>query len=447
MTGSTITLTHRYGQLVPDPNGLLDLPPGFTYHAFSQTGETMSDGLLVPAAPDGMAAFPARNGKTILVRNHELDIAEDQRGAFGEKNEKLGRPHLDAMYDAGQKTKPPLGGTTTLVYDTKTQRLETHYLSLAGTVRNCAGGPTPWNTWISCEETVQRAKDTFERDHGYNFEVPAAETGGLVTPVPLKAMGRFNHEAVAVDARTGIVYQTEDRNNGLLYRFIPNRTGELAAGGRLQALKVRGMKSADTRNWRSLLDHLFTWGYDPIPVEQTLDVEWVDIENVESPKDDLRHQGFSKGAARFARGEGMWATGEEIFFVCTNGGVRKAGQIWRYKPSPFEGTATEDRHPGQLTLFIEPNDSDLMENADNLTVAPWGDLILCEDGPGKQFLVGITPQGQLYKLAQNALNKSEFAGSVFSPDGSTLFVNIMTPGITLAITGPWHHTQALSRLG
>jgi secreted PhoX family phosphatase len=92
--------------------------------------------------------------------------------------------------------------------------------------------------------------------------------------------------------------------------------------------------------------------------------------------------------------------------------------------------------------FIEPNDGNLVENADNLTVAPWGDLIVCEDGPGDNGLVGVTPQGELYKLARNVLNHSELAGAVFSPDGTTLFVNIQRPGLTLAITGPWLKLRA-----
>ncbi len=428
---------NRYSDLVPDPNGLLDLPSGFTYRILSQTGERMDDGLLVPGCHDGMAAFPGPNGKTILVRNHEMEIDPVGTGPLNSGAKEIGKIGRGKLYDPGKGTKPPLGGTTTLIYDTRTGALEKHYMSLAGTLRNCAGGPTPWNSWLSCEETVQRAEETFEKDHGYNFEVPAS-AGGLVTPVPLVAMGRFNHEAVAVDARTGIVYQTEDRNDGLIYRFIPNHPGELTAGGRLQALRIRDMKSAETRNWKSWIDTIFRWTYDPIPVGQPMDVEWVDIENVESPQDDLRYQGREeKGAARFARGEGMWYGGDAIYFVCTNGGLHRVGQVWRYRPSPFEGTSAEDKRPGQLELFIEPNNGNLLENGDNVTISPCGDLILCEDGSQSQFLVGVTPDGKLYKFAKNVLNTSELAGATFSPDGSTLFVNIQRPGMTLAITGPW----------
>ncbi len=435
---SQVPTANRYGDFLPDPYGILDLPEGFTYHAFSTVGERMDDGFLVPGAHDGMAAFPGPNGKTILVRNHELIIGPQEAQSFAH-DKRLREVNPEKIYDSGKGTKPGLGGTTTLVYDTKTATLESHYMSLMGTIRNCAGGTTPWNTWISCEETVQLAKDTYEKDHGYNFEVPASPTIGLTTPIPLTAMGRFNHEAVTVGAKSGIVYQTEDRHDSLIYRFIPDVPGKLAQGGRLQAMVIRDMKSADTRNWKQWTNKVFPWTYDAtVAVGEKMEVAWVDIQNVESPKDDLRLQGFDKGAARFARGEGMWYSDNTIYFVCTNGGYRKKGQVWRYIPSPFEGTSAEDKQPGVLELFIEPNNSNLLENADNVTVTPWGDLILCEDGPGTQFLVGVTPEGTLYRFAKNSRSNSEFAGATFSLDGSTLFVNIQGAGMTLAITGPWH---------
>ena len=433
----------------PSANRLLDLPQGFTAHAFSRTGEQMDDGLWVPGGHDGMAAFPGPNGKTILVRNHELTATAKNVGAFGWNNEKIEPAAIDKFYDAGSGELPCLGGTTTLVYDTQTQTLEKHFLSLTGTIRNCAGGLTPWNTWITCEENIQKAEETYEVEHGYNFEVPASADIKLADPIPLKAMGRFNHEAVAVDPRSGIVYQTEDRGDGLIYRFIPDTPGELAAGGKLQALKIRDHKGADTRNWRNRRQAIFRWTYNPIPVGETVDVEWVDIENVESPEDDLRIQGTEdKGAAKFARGEGIWYGGDsdkgEFYIACTNGGIKRKGQIWKYVPSLYEGTSREEQQPGTLQLFIEPNDSNLMENADNVTVTPWGDLIICEDGPNEEFLIGVTPEGNLYRFARNGGNLSELAGATFSPDGTTLFVNIQSPGITLAITGPWHEIRQRS---
>ncbi len=416
-----------FGDLIPDPNRILDLPAGFEYQVLSRGGDTMDDGLFVPGKHDGMAAFAAPGGKILLVRNHELEPDEVNIGAFGPGNALLGQVDPNLFYDAGSSNRPALGGTTTLLYDPESRELQAQFLSLVGTVRNCAGGPTPWNSWITCEEAVQRAGGNFQKDHGFNFEVPATADSGLVQPVPLRAMGRFRHEAVAVHPDTGIVFQTEDRDDGLIYRFIPEMPGNLAAGGRLQALRLRSIFGADTRNWSSRL----------IRPGEPLEVEWLDLNDVESPGDLLRSQGFARGAAKFARGEGMWYGLGGIYFACTSGGANRTGQIWRYYPSPDEGTSGESDQPGRLELFIEPNSSNLLENADNVTVAPWGDLIICEDGPGTQFLIGVTPEGTTYRFARNALNVSEFAGATFAPDGKTFFVNIFSPGMTLAVTGPW----------
>lgn len=419
---------YGYGPLLSDPNKILDLPKGFSYKVMSRTAERMDDGLLVPGMHDGMAAFPGLHGKTILIRNHELSPENIKHSPYGERNQLL-KNFADAqLYDTGRRKTPGLGGTTTLVYDTRSQKLEKHFLSLAGTHQNCAGGATPWNSWISCEETVVRAGGSIEKDHGYNFEVPATDQTGLAPPLPLKAMGRFNHEAVAVDPRTSIVYQTEDRKDGLIYRYIPDTPGKLAAGGRLQALAIKGSRSFDTRNW----------GIGPtILVGQKFDVEWVDLKNTDSPSDDLRLQGLANGCARFAAGEGMWHSQGSVLFTCTFGGSREKGQIWKLTPSAFEGTPDEKKNPGYLELYLEPNDADLLENADNITVSPRGEIYVCEDGTVPQHIVGITQNGSLFKFAKNAMNRSEFAGATFSPDGSTFFVNIQSPGFTLAITGNW----------
>ena len=415
-----------YGDLIADPEGVLDLPVGFSYQIISRTGDQMDDGLLVPGAQDGMAAFRGAGGRTVLVCNHENSVGVVTQSAFGEAGELAERIDPADVYDTSEGSFCA-GGTTTLVYDTRERRLERRFLSLAGSLRNCAGGPTPWNSWITCEETTRSSGDLSELDHGYNFEVPALARPGLTAPVPLVAMGRFVHEAVAVDERSGIVYQTEDRGDGLIYRFLSKTPGKLIDGGVLQALKVVDHPSLDTSNRF----------YSRVEVGERLSVSWIDIENVESPNDDLRYQGFSRDAARFARGEGMWSGGGAIYFVCTSGGAAGKGQIWRYTPSPFEGTYREQKNPGMLELFIEPNDGCLVENADNVVVTPWGDLILAEDGPPDQFLVGVTMNGEVYKFARNALDGSEFAGPTFSPDGTAMFVNLQYSGLTLAIFGPW----------
>ncbi len=424
-----------FGPLVPDPDGLLELPEGFTYTVFSRGGAEMDDGLLVPALHDGMATFPGPRGLTLLVRNHEVNAGDGpEDGPFGPGNERLEGFNPDFFFDGGHPghdggLRPALGGTTTLLFDTERQELVGHRLSLTGTLRNCAGGPTPWGSWITCEESVQPANDRFTVAHGYNFEVPAVFPPRRSRPVPLREMGRFNHEAVAVHPESGIVYQTEDRSDGLLYRFLPDRPGDLAAGGRLQALAVRGEPGLDTRNWG-----LFSTAVEP---GATLEVEWLDLENVAAPDDGLRHRGHDAGAARFARGEGMWYGEGAVFFACTNGGPAEKGQIWKYAPSPREGRPGERSEPATLELFVEADAGAILENADNLTVSPWGDLIVCEDGTGDDYLVGVTPEGELYRFGHNVRDTGELAGACFSPDGSTLFVNVQSQSLTVAITGPW----------
>lgn len=424
-------LGDRFGPLVPDPEGILDLPAGFRYRVVSRSGSLMADGFRVPSSPDGMAAFPGPDGTTLLVRNHEVNSdAGDDEGAFGRRGESpLASDALDPglFYDPGED-RPALGGTTNLLVDTRDLRLVEERLSLTGTVRNCAGGPTPWGTWITCEETVERAGSSgLSRDHGYNFEVPATMDGLPARPVPLHAMGRFNHEAVAVDPASGVVYQTEDRGDSLIYRFLPRTPGVLSDGGRLQALAVVDRPSLDTRNWEER-------GVRP---GEPLRATWLDLEGIDAPDDDLRHRGFEAGAARFARGEGMWYGDGAIYFACTNGGRARKGQVWRYRPAPGEGEEGAGTPGGTLELFVEPDDGTLVENADNLTMAPWGDLIVCEDGTGDDYLVGVTPEGELYSFARCAASTSELAGACFSPDGSTFFVNIQADGLTLAIQGPW----------
>lgn len=389
-----------YGPLIRDPYGLLDLPRGFQYRAFSHTGERMSDGFPVPAKHDGMAAFPGPNKRTILIRNHELS------------------PNQSPAVQGGNAYDPQCtGGATTLVLDAQRQLIQ-HYGSLTGTYRNCAGGPTPWGSWISCEENTSTPESdpAVSKRHGYNFEVPTQATGP-VEPTPLVAMGRFNHEAVAVDPDSHIVYQTEDRGDGLFYRFRPQEAQNLQAGGVLEALKIKGQPQLNTKQ--------------DIPIGQPLPVEWVRIENPDPVTDTVRAEGYAKGAALFSRGEGICLGKDGVLFCCTSGGTASLGQIWRYIP---------DADGGTLTLFVEPNNPGILDYPDNLTMAPFGDIFLCEDGRGEQFIRGITQQGQLYSFARNALNDKELAGACFSTNPLTLFVNIQTPGITFAIWGPFVQT-------
>ncbi len=399
---------NKFGSLKSDPKGILDLPEGFQYRVLSRVGETMNDGLPVPNNHDGMAAFPGKNGTTILVRNHELNPVTTRNNL---------PPDLP-QYDHNCP-----GGTTTLVID-RDLNLQEHYLSLAGTNHNCSGGATPWGSWISCEEDVatpyappgyslQQVLPHWGKvsvKHGYNFEVPA--TGKLAQPIALKAMGRFRHEAIAVWPQTGYIYQTEDQNDSCFYRFLPHQRGNLSAGGVLEAMVIKNMPKVDT-------------GLD-FRVGQPQAVEWVRLEDVDPKHDTLRYEAQAKGAAIFRRGEGICYANGEMYWTCTNGGKAKVGQIFRYNTAK-----------ATVELFVESPGTGVLDYPDNLVMSPFGDLIVCEDGWGKQFLVGITPEGKYYQFARNALNNSEFAGVCFARDGQTMFVNIYRPGLTLAIWGNW----------
>ena len=416
-----------FGPLVPDPEKYLDLPKGFSYKIISRKGDKMDDGLLVPGAPDAMGTFPLSEDRVIIIRNHELRPEYPDNGPFGLNNELLGHLPPGDFYDAGNLEKPCLGGTTTIIYNETTGEVEKQYLSLAGTIRNCAGGVTPWGSWITCEEDLTKSDGVLEKDHGFNFEVPATEHIARAEPIALTDMGRFNHEAVCVDPATSIVYQTEDRGDSLFYRYIPHEKENLRMGGKLQALAVKGKQGFDTRNWEI---HTLNSG-------QEVEVEWIDMDNILSPEDDLRFRGHGKGAALFARGEGIWFGDKELYFACSSGGPMQLGQIFKYIPSPWEGTERESEVAGKLVLFAESKSNEEMKMCDNITIAPFGNVVVCEDNGERNRILGITPEGVVYPIGLNVSSASEFAGAVFSPSGKTLFVNIQGHGHTLAITGPW----------
>jgi secreted PhoX family phosphatase len=404
-----------YGPLRP-AGPELALPEGFSYVVLSAPGRPMSDGHPTPGAFDGMAAFALPNGNLRLIRNHENRDAPDTATVKGDGSR---------AYD--QKSG---GGTTSLevrIGGDGTVELVRDFVSLNGTLVNCAGGPTPWGSWLSCEETVDGRSTGYGQEHGYIFEVPVAAEGP-VDAVPLKAMGRFVHEAVAVDPATGIVYETEDQSAAGFYRFIPASRGRPSAGGRLQMLAVEGRPNYYTGTGQT--------------AGATLPVRWVDIADPDPggrPADPavVFNQGFARGAARFARLEGCWYGDESIYFHATDGGDARMGQVWRYRPTSM------DR--GDLFLVFESPSADVLDSPDNITLSPRGGIVMCEDGDGEQYLRGLTPQGAIFDLGKNVLNQSEFAGACFSPDGRVLFVNIQgstldsgtVEGRTLAIRGPW----------
>ena len=393
-----------YGDLVPDPGGVLDLPRGFQYRIISPEGATLSNGAPVPGDHDGMAAFAGPGGTTILVRNHELRAGE-------------GPPVVGINpYDPHEA-----GGTTGIVIGANHKELGAVVTS-SGTRNNCAGGATPWGTWLTCEEDRTTG-------HGYVFEVMPNDPEHELATRPIRAMGFFSHEAVAIDPATGITYLTEDDARGridptdptndtrvsFLYRYLPTdrsqRPGALQEGGRLQVLTIdeRPRFNADFANQGDRFQ-----------------IRWVDV-TPEEPHDAA----LAQGAVRFNRLEGCSFAGGAFWFDDTAGGEQRLGQIYRYLP------ATET-----LELYFEGTDANQMESPDNLTITPWGDLWFAEDGAGENRLMGITPEGAVYRFASNRLNGSELAGPCFAPDGQTFFVNIPNPGITFVIWGPFARRNA-----
>ena len=409
-----------YGPLVKaGPH--LALPRGFTYEVFGVEGHPMTGGQPTPRAHDGMAAFGMPNGHVRLVRNHE--DAEPAATA-----RPIGDPAKAYDTRAG-------GGTTTLevrVARDGSRELVRDFVSLGGTMVNCAGGPTPWGTWLTCEETVQGTGPGGRgKDHGYIFEVDA-RADEQVDAVPLRAMGRFVHEAVAVDPRDGTVYETEDRETGGFYRFLPRVKGKLREGGRLQMLRVPDRRGLDTRRGET--------------AGVRYRVDWVDIRDpdpagAEADSLSVYKQGIAEGAATFARLEGCWYSDGSVFFHATNGGDLRLGQVWQYRPGPGPGE-------GELSLVFESTSREMLDQPDNLTVSPRGGIVICEDAGEVCHLRGLTRDGRIFDFARNILNSNEFAGACFSPDGKTLFVNIQGDvrsgqsgilGRTFAIWGPWEN--------
>jgi secreted PhoX family phosphatase len=416
--GAALPAELGYGPLRPVKDAstgmpLLELPEGFRYMSFGWTGDPMDDGRRIPPLHDGMAAFAGENGRVVLIRNHEVGAGP----AFG-------GPAYDER--AG-------GGTTTTIFDPVAERVISTRPSLSGTIRNCAGGPTPWGTWLSCEESVAGPGDRenpLPLQHGYVFEVPR---DGVSNATPIKAMGCFVHEAVAVDPRTGIVYQTQDRVQAGLYRYTPRTRGRLADGGKLEMLAVDGRRTFDTsRGQRAGVAY---------------DVHWVEITQPErvhvSPTAGyglgVLQQGLDLGGAIFSRLEGATFGDGRLYVTATDGGEAKMGQVWELDPS-------RDR----LRLVYESPGGPVLNMPDNITVSPRGGLVLCEDGTAGACLHGLTREGRIFRFARNNIKidtprngltgdytQREFAGATYSPDGRWLFFNAQTPGITFAITGPW----------
>jgi secreted PhoX family phosphatase len=439
----------------------LALPEGFEYSIFSKTGSEMSDGRPAPRSHDGMGAFGSAAGGVKLIRNQEIRF---NSGPVFTQGQFTIEP-ADNAYDRAAE-----GGTVTLTFDARRFRtpsggLVQDFVSATGTVVNCAGGiALRKKGWLTCEEIVQEEAGSApagsvprtQQKHGYVYLTPLSSPrpGRPAGPRPFVEMGRFAHEAATVDDRTGVVYMTEDAGSGRgsgFYRFLPKDPSDLARGGVLQILGVKGRPSVDLRE-----------GQRP---GKPLPVQWITIQDP-NPSGDAPNavfeEGFAHGAAKFNRLEGCWDGSGSIFFASTSGGDVKNGdvnsdgfaegygQIWEYIPRGSSG--------GQLVLLFESPDGDVLDSPDNIVVSPRGGLVLCEDdsssanagqsdvseffGEDKNRLIGLTLQGQPFPLAENVFNDSELAGACWSEDGEFLFVNIFGydeagSGGTLAITGPW----------
>jgi uncharacterized protein len=415
----------------------LHLPKGFAYRSFHDTEfpVVLTDGTNLPGRHDGMGAFKRRNGNIVLVRNHELN---NPGAPFGP-----GTPY-DAMAQ---------GGTTTIEVTRFGQVVEA-YTSLNGTMMNCSGGIMPWGSWVTCEETVNgpdvgpdftgAPNISLTKPHGFVFEVPAR---GQSDREPITHAGRFAHEAVSFDPKDGYLYLTEDNfafPSGF-FRYRPPRhpmkSRRLLDGGRLQMLAVKGrpnLNLAASQPRRATYD--VTFPYTPGQTAPTTNDQALVY---------VGDQGRAQGAAYFSRLEGQVYDDNVVYFTSTQGGGAAEtgpdpvggygngfGQVWAYH--------TRAR---KLQLIYESPNRETLDFPDNVTTSKRGTLVLCEDNVDDNYLRGLSRGGQLWDIALNRLTSStgvprfndEFAGSTFSPDGHTLFVNIQASrGMTFAIWGPWH---------
>ena len=279
--------------LVPDDvtgTSYLKLPPGFSYMSYGSVGSLMDDGIATPGQHDGMGVCRVEDDRIYLVRNHEVyPGASLGNGKTAPRAAYTGTGNnLESVYDS----RAP-GGATVIVFDALKERWESARAGIAGTLTNCAGGPTPWGTWLTCEEDTDSKSSGYNQNHGFVFEVRTDDTPS--SRLPLKAMGRFKHEAAAVvdrpgTAQHGYVYLTEDNSSDPcgFYRFVPSVVGDLSAGGTLQMLKIKGISKANMSRQTA----------------KRWEVEWVKVP--EPTKTGVFGRGKTNGGAIFTKLEGAW---------------------------------------------------------------------------------------------------------------------------------------------
>ncbi len=426
-----------YGPLVTDPAGIVDLPAGFTYKVLASSNTIVTPGALpdiaatqlglrspaenlgaVPGAQDGMGSvYDPATKRTYLVCNHELTTSSTP----------VPTTFRDApvfTHDGGTDAD---GGCTVLVLDEFMEVIE-HFPIIAGTIRNCAGGMTPWGTWITCEENTSGASGTARlQNHGYLFEMDP-RTGQVAGPY--SAMGRANHEAVSIDPTTSDAYITEDATGSVVYKFVPTDTskqfGSLGNGGSLFAMKVPG---------KANFGDFGTVG------ETVTGVTWTPCPG--SP--DIAGLAASFPSADVTRGnkvEGCWWIEGAFWFVSsysTAGAYPHNGQVFKYDPTTSAITLIARIPQGGANVTLTDGvttQTHLLRDPDNLAATPYGGAIWSQDGGSAQYLACVEADGSYFPLAKNPAG-GEWAGAHFSADGKWLFANQQTRGLTLAITGPW----------